>query len=191
MGGNPRRCRSMDFAGDHVHAHAVEPAHGPREIAVDDLRAQPDGLENLCPAVALHRGNAHLRRHLDDPLVGRLDVIFLGLIERQILGQQPRLVQIGDGFKRQIRIHRPRPVTDEQTKMMHFPRFPGLDHQPALRARTPANEVVVQPRRRQQAAESAPAWDRCHDPTKPKCSPRRLIAWSAAANSSSSAFSSP
>src|SRR5207248_6743657 len=61
--------------GDDVEADAGNARGGPGEILVDEILAQPDGLENLGAAVTLRRGDAHLRHHLEDALVDGLDVV--------------------------------------------------------------------------------------------------------------------
>ena len=54
------------FAGDDVQPDAVDARGGAGEILLDQLLAQADGFEDLRAAVALHRGDAHLRRDFDD-----------------------------------------------------------------------------------------------------------------------------
>ena len=50
----------------------------PVKIFVDQPLAEADRFENLCAAIALHGGDAHLAGDFDDRLVGGLDVILLG-----------------------------------------------------------------------------------------------------------------
>ena len=62
------------LAGDLLEADAADPRRGLVEVAVDELLAQADRLEDLRPAVALDGADAHLGHHLDDPLLDRLAV---------------------------------------------------------------------------------------------------------------------
>ena len=61
--------------GNHVDADAADARHRVREVAVDERLVQADRLEDLRAAVALQRRDPHLRHHLEDALVERLDVV--------------------------------------------------------------------------------------------------------------------
>ena len=71
-----RECGAMahqHFLRDDVEADAADARRRPGEIFVDDVLAQADGFEHLRAAIALDRGDAHLRHHLDHALDGGLD----------------------------------------------------------------------------------------------------------------------
>ena len=153
IGGKPTRCRSRLSRAMTSSVDALDPAGGAGEVLVDQLLAEADGFEDLGAAVALHRGDAHLRRDLDDALVGRLDVVLLRLLGREALGEQALLLHVRERLERDVGVDRPGAVADQQAEVVHLAGLAGLDDQPGLRARALADEVVVDGRRREQARD--------------------------------------
>ena len=90
------------FLGDLGQADAFDAGVGADEIFRDEIRLQPDRVENLRAAIGLIGRDAHLRHHLQQALADRLDVALddLIVVER---GRQPVLHR-DDGLKRQIGI---------------------------------------------------------------------------------------
>ena len=131
------------LASDDIQPDAGDARRSAREILVDDRAADADRFEDLCAAIALHRRDSHLRGDLDDPLVGRLDVILLRLIERDVLGKHPFARHVRKRLESEIGIDRAGAIADQQAEMMHFARLAGLDDQAALRARSLADEMVM------------------------------------------------
>ena len=62
----------LRFARQHFETDASDPRSRSREVCVDQIFVQSDGLENLRAAVALQRGNAHLRKGLQQAFVDGL-----------------------------------------------------------------------------------------------------------------------
>ena len=85
-----------------------------------------------------------------------------------MFGQQPLANHVVQRFKGQIRIDRPRAVTNEQREMMHFARFAGFQNQADPRARAFANQMMMHAGHRQQAPEWAPFPGPRRDRTKSK-----------------------
>ncbi len=56
---------------------------------------------------------------------------------------------VGSGFEGQVRANRPRPVTDQQGEMHHFPGLPGFHHQPHPGPGLVPQEMMVHRPRRQ------------------------------------------
>jgi len=85
----------------------------------------PDGFEDLCPGIGHIGRDAHLGHDLEQALADALDevpdrlVTFLGIAASDLL----------QGFQCQIGMHRFRPVTGQQGKMMRLARSTGFDHQ--------------------------------------------------------------
>jgi hypothetical protein len=69
--GEARAMPRLRFLRQDVDAHALDLRRGPGEILVDDALVQPDGLEDLRAAIALHGRDAHLRHRLHDALSRR------------------------------------------------------------------------------------------------------------------------
>ena len=65
----------LHFLGNHIEANAADARRRPGEVAIDEVFVEADGLEDLRAAIALDRGDAHLRDDLDDAFVDRLDVV--------------------------------------------------------------------------------------------------------------------
>src|SRR6202011_5203311 len=92
---------------------------GTGEIAVDEVAAEADSIENLGSAVRLIGGDAHLGHHLEDALVHRLDEALARLLGRDDLGQVAahRL----NGLEREVWIDCFRAVACEQAEMVYLP----------------------------------------------------------------------
>ena len=147
-----RKCHAVPHGNllrDLLHPDALDARRRPSEVFLHHRRTQPDRLENLCAAVRLHRADSHLRRHFHHAFDRRLREI---LARRFVvhIHQQPLPDHVVQSLKRQIRIHRSHAVADEQREVMHLTRFARLQHQPDARPRTLADEVMMQPTRRQQ-----------------------------------------
>ena len=66
------------FARDVVERHAADSRMQSAEIFFQHLAADAHRFENLRPAVAAQGGNPHLGKDFQQPLVHRLNIIFLG-----------------------------------------------------------------------------------------------------------------
>src|SRR6478752_9893676 len=90
---------------------------GAGEVALDEARAEADGLEHLRAAVRLDRGDPHLGDHLEQSLLGGLDVLRFRrrLVDRgrQVAGAY----EANERLEREIWIDRPRAVADEQREV--------------------------------------------------------------------------
>ena len=65
----------MRFARQHVQPDAFDARRGAGEIFLDQVLVQPDGFEDLRAAIALQRGDPHLREGLQQAFVDGLDVV--------------------------------------------------------------------------------------------------------------------
>ena len=113
------------FLGDFGQADALDAGRGAGEIAGDEFGLEPDGVENLRAAIGLIGGDAHLRHHLEQSLIDRLDVAlddFLVVeLRRQVaLHRDQRL-------EGEIRIDGFGAVAGEAGEVMHFARLAGFD----------------------------------------------------------------
>ncbi len=133
-----------DLGGDLVEADAAEPADRAGEVALDELLAEPDGLEDLGPGVAGDGRDAHLRHHLEDALAARLDVVAQRLVRVDVAEPVHALGdEVLDRLERQVRVDRPGAVADEQRHVVHLAGVAALDEQADHRALLRAHEVVV------------------------------------------------
>ena len=121
----------------------------PGKILVDHLLPQADGLENLRAAIGLDRRDAHLGHHFDHALVDRLVVAFHRILVSDVR-QQTFVNHVVQALVSEVRVNRLHAIAEQQTEMMHFARLAGLEHEPDPRARTRANQMMVQPGRGQQ-----------------------------------------
>src|SRR5581483_11802361 len=69
--------------GELGEPEAAERRHGAGEAALDHLGAEPQRLENLGAAIRRQRGDAHLREHLEEPLLGGGPEAAAALVARQ------------------------------------------------------------------------------------------------------------
>ena len=133
------------FLRDHVHADAADARGGPGEVFVDDVLTQTDRFENLRAAIALDRGDAHLRHDLDDALGRGLDEV---LARRLVIDVRQAVIadHAVDRFERDVRIDGAHAVADQQSEVMHFARLTGFEHEAHARAQTFADQIVMQAR---------------------------------------------
>ena len=85
----------LGFARQHIQADAFDARRGAGEISLDQRFVQADGFEHLRAAIALQRGDAHLREDLQQSFVDGLLVIlqrrFKGDAGGQIARARPDL----------------------------------------------------------------------------------------------------
>ena len=115
------------FFRDRLQRHTLNSAGGACEVPVHNFARDANRFEDLRPAVALHRGDAHLAGDLDDAFVGGLDVVLLRLLEAEFRREHLLAVHVADRFKRDVRIDRARAKTNEQTEVVRLARFTGFD----------------------------------------------------------------
>ena len=125
-----------------VQSNAGHPGGRPGKVLVNQILIQTDGLKNLRPPVALHRGNAHLGHYLEQALFVGLEIVFHGIIGIRPV-QLAAFRQILHRVQSQIGIDRPGPIAQEQAEVMHFPGFSGLYHQADFGALALPDEVMV------------------------------------------------
>ena len=148
---------ALALLGDLVESDAGDLRDGAREVLVDQLLVEPDRLEHLRAAVRRDGGDAHLRHDLQHALARRLDVLLhrfvrVGATETvETLGDQ-----VLDRLEREVRVDRPRSVTDQEGHVVHFARVARLHDEPDLGARLLADEVVVDRRREEQRRDRRP-----------------------------------
>ena len=113
--------------GDILHGDAAHPADRSREIPVDDISGNTDGLKNLCALIGLDGGNTHFGGDLHNAVQHAVGVI----IHRRIVifVQQMLVNQLLDGIQGQVGIHRTGAVSQKRRKMMNLSGFSGLQNQ--------------------------------------------------------------
>src|SRR5262252_10210022 len=127
--------------GNLVEAYALDPCCRAGEERPDEIRPQPDRIENLRAAIGLVSRDAHLGHHFIQPLVDRFDVAFDDFPIFELLWQ---IALHGDeGFKREIRIDRLRAIAGEAAEVMHLAWLTGFDDQADRSAEPLANQVMV------------------------------------------------
>ncbi len=123
--------------------HTTNPRRRPGEVPVDHLLVQPDRLEDLGAPVSLQCGHPHLRYDLQNPLVGGLEVVVLGVLIRRRIGQLPIAAHARQRLQSQVRVDRSRAVTGKQGEVRDLPRLSRLDGDSDPGARALADQVVV------------------------------------------------
>ena len=126
---------------DLVEADALDAGRGAGEEGLDEIRAQPDRVENLRAAIGLIGRDAHLGHHLEQPLVDRLDValddfLLVELLRQLVLHRDQRL-------EGEIGIDRLGAVAGEAGEVVHFARLAGFDHEADRGAQALADQVVM------------------------------------------------
>ena len=173
--GKASRVPPTRLLGQHVEADARDAGGGAREVPVDQLPIETDGLEDLGPAVALQGGDPHLGHHLQDALVEGLDVVpdRLCMVDP---GQDALADHDVEGLERHPGIDGPGPVADEQAHVVDFPGVAGLDDQAAARAACPRARGDGAPPPWPGGSEWPRGRGRCRDRRGSGCcSPRRWL----------------
>ena len=156
LGDRPRRERLQvtppHFLGYDRDANAADARGRAREVLVDERLLDPHRLEQLCAAVALDRRDTHLGHHLEDALVERADVVLHRLLVRDA-DEDPLADHVVERLERQVRIHRPGAVAEEQRAVVHFTCVARLDDERAARAAALADQVMVHASGSQQARD--------------------------------------
>ena len=131
------------FLRQHVQADAFDAAGSAGEVFLDEVAVQANGFKDLRAAVALQRGDAHLREDFEEAFVNGLDVVILGLLGGNGFGQKTAHGKVFDGLDGEIRVDGAGTVTDEERVVHHFAGLAGFDEERDLGPRTFADQVVV------------------------------------------------
>ena len=139
------------LARDLLEPDALDLAVGAGEIFGDEVATQADRVEDLRAAIGLIGGDAHLRHHLEDALVGRLDVALDRFLGRELLVE---LGQHGlDGLEGEIGIDRLGAVAGKRRELMHLVRLAGLDHEADRGPQAAADQMMMHGGRREQRGD--------------------------------------
>ena len=129
--------------GELADADAADPRRRAGEVALDELRPEPDRLEDLRAAVRRDRRDPHLRHRLEQALRDALRRAVPRLVRRHLRREPAELDELAERLEHQIRIHRGGAVPDEHGDAVHAARLAGLDDDARLQARSLADEMVV------------------------------------------------
>ena len=136
--------------GDLGQADALDRRRRAEEVAVDELRGQADGVEDLRAAIGLVGRDAHLGHHLEQALADRLDVALDHLLGLDLDRQLAALVHVEHRLEGEVGVDRLGAVAGKAGEMVHLARLAGLDDEPDRGAQALADQVVVHRRRREQ-----------------------------------------
>ena len=153
----PRAWRSSVSTASTSHADAADPRRGAREVALDQLRREADGLEDLRAVVGLDRRDAHLGDRLEQALGDALDDVPLGGLEVVDAVDAALVDELLERLEHQVRVDRAGAVADQRREVVDLARLAGLEHEPGLQARALAHEVVVDAGDGEQRRDRAPA----------------------------------
>ena len=141
------------FPCQHIQPHAFNSRRRSGKVLFYELAVQADGFKDLRSAIALQRGNAHLRENFEQALVDGFDVVVQSLIEGNAFRKIAANRQIFHGLNREIGVDGTGAVANEQRVMHHFPRLAGFNNQRDLGAAAFSDQVVVNSREREQAGD--------------------------------------
>ncbi len=122
---------------------AADPRRGAGEVAIDDVRRQPDGLEDLGAGVRRDRRDPHLRDRLEQALADRLDDVLLRRLGVADALDAPLLDELVHGVEHQVRVDRGRAVAEQHREVVDLTGLGRLDDQPGLEPDALAHQVVV------------------------------------------------
>src|SRR6266852_9287866 len=99
---------------------------------------QTENVEQMRATIAVYHGDAHLRHHLGQPCVQRLQ--HLGFCSS---GVRPGWCEAHAGLERQPRTDRARAVADKNGYVMDVAAVPGLNGQPRQSAKTGSDQSLM------------------------------------------------
>ena len=137
------------FPRDLGQANAAHARRRLVEVAGDKLLGEADGLEDLGASVTLDGADAHLRHHLDDALLDGLAIPRDGVVVVNSL-EQALTDHVVERLERHVGIDRSGAVAQKEGEVVHLAGVAALDEEPGPRPLPLADEVMVQPRTRQQ-----------------------------------------
>ena len=140
-----QRVAGGDVGGDVVEFDPAHRAVQAGEVLVEHGLGDPDGLEQLGSGVGGHRGDAHLRHHLQHALAGRLDVVLQRLLAVEVGGtaQDVTVDHVADRFESHVGVDRSRTEGDQHRHVVHLPGVAGLDNQAHLSPGALPNQMVM------------------------------------------------
>ena len=138
---------------DLLDADALHPARGAGEVAVHEPAREPDGIEDLRPAIGLVGGDPHLGHDLEQPLADGLDEAGLELLVGAGRDQPLLAGEGGQGLVGEPGVHRLGPVAGEGAEVVDLARRPRLHDEAGLGAEPGAHEVVVDGGGREQGGD--------------------------------------
>ena len=141
-------------ARDLLEADALDLRDRPGKIRVDQVRAQPDRLEQLRAAERLDGGHPHLRHHLEQALAHRRAVVGDALRWRR-RGVEPQL-DLTQRPIRQIRTDGLGAEADQDREVMDLAGLGGVDHQAHPRPQARVDQTVMDGGQRQQGRDRQP-----------------------------------
>ena len=146
-------CRN--FLGDFIERNSAKSRHGSGEKLIYDFTRQSNRFKNLCTRVRSNRRHAHLRHNLEHTFARSFDVVLNRLLG--VKSTQPEhsaaiagIDHVFNSFKSQIRIYRPRAVTNQQSHVMHLACVTRFDNQTHHGALLLTNQMMVNRARQQQ-----------------------------------------
>ena len=144
------------LGGELVEPDPADRRGGAAEVAIDQLAVEPDGLEDLRPAVGGDRRDPHLRHHLEQALADRLQQPLERLLVGDARGQLGATMQIGERLEQQIGVDRGGAVADQRRKVVVLARLAGLDHEAGLQPGALVDQVLVHRAERQHRGDRHP-----------------------------------
>src|SRR5439155_25775358 len=111
------RVAGPDLVGDYIKPDAADARGSPGEIFVNHLLAQSNRFKDLRSAIALGRGDAHLRHHLGHALVDGLDVVFDGMLVIHAV-ELALTEHVVERLESQVRVYGAGAIADKQRKVV-------------------------------------------------------------------------
>ena len=136
------------IAGYLLQSDAADGAHLCAEVAVQQVLAQSDALENLRATIGADGRDAHLRHNLLQTLVHGLDVVAFG--GGVVLLNLPALHQVVEHGEGHIRAQRRGSVAQQQRRMHRLANLTALHDERRLHALAHRNQIVMDGRDSQQ-----------------------------------------
>src|SRR5258706_776916 len=131
-----------DLFGYNIKADSTNSRRCPGEVAIDKILIETDRLEHLRAAIALNSRDTHLGNNFHHAFVNGPGEIPDGLLTFHS-GEPAVADQVVNAFEREIRIDCCRPVSDQQSEVMHLARLAALDHETDLGARPLTDQMMM------------------------------------------------
>ena len=143
---------AQGFFGNFENTHAFNLAGRAIEELVDGDAVQANGLKQLRTAVAHVGRHAHLGHDFGQPFANRFGVVVDGFVWAELTRQTGG--QLGQRFKREIRMDSFSAVTRQHGEVMHFSGRTGFNHQTGGGAQPFTHQMLVHCRQSQYGRNS-------------------------------------
>ena len=136
---------------DFLQPNAAYPGNGVGEVPVNHILPDADGLEDLCALVGLKHRDAHFGGNPADTVGHGGNIVLLGIV--LVFVQQTLFDHLVHALQRQVGVHCPGTVAQQQGKVVHISRICRFQNHADGRPAAGADQMLFQGGNSQQGGD--------------------------------------